>query len=118
MGISEGATRPSALRRAFLRSGLVLGPAVIAASLVRAQGQPARQADNSPVRVPDAAERDAMLKADYELNVKDARELTALARSIELNFEKNDENVLSLSLLKQLDHVEKITKRIRGRVKQ
>jgi hypothetical protein len=61
---------------------------------------------------------DAILKADYEQNVKDARELTALAKSIELDFDKNDQNVLSLGLLKKLDDVEKITKRIRGRVRR
>jgi hypothetical protein len=61
---------------------------------------------------------DAILKADYEQNVKDARELTALAKSIELDFDKNDENVLSLGLLKKLDDVEKITKRIRGRLRR
>lgn len=58
-----------------------------------------------------------MLKVDYELNVKDARELMTLAKSIELNFDRNDQNVLSVGLLKQLDDVEKITKRIRGRVR-
>lgn len=61
---------------------------------------------------------DVILKADYEQNVKDARELTALAKSIELDFDKNDQNVLSLSLLKKLDDVDKITKRIRARVRR
>ncbi len=44
--------------------------------------------------------------------MKDARELTALSKSIELDFDKNDQHVLSLGLLKKLDDVEKITKRI------
>jgi hypothetical protein len=61
---------------------------------------------------------EVILKAEYEQNVKDARELTALAKSIELDFDKNDQNVLSLGLLKKLDDVDKITRRIRGRVKR
>jgi len=69
--------------------------------------------------MPDGrTQSDTILKADYDQNVKDARELTALAKSIELDFDKNDQNVLSLSLLKKLDDVEKITKRIRGRLKR
>ncbi len=64
------------------------------------------------------AREEAILKADYEQNVREARELTALAKSIELDFDKNDQNVLSLGLLKKLDDVEKITKRIRGRLRR
>ena len=54
----------------------------------------------------------------HEQNVRDARELTALAKSIELDFDKNDQNVLSIALLKKLDDVDKLTKRIRGRVRR
>ncbi len=61
---------------------------------------------------------DAILKADYEQNVKDARDLTALAHSIELDFDKNDQNVLSLSLLRKLDDMDKLTKRIRSRIRR
>ena len=43
---------------------------------------------------------------------------TDLAKSIELDLEKNDQNVLSLDLLKKLDEVDKLTKRILGRVKK
>ena len=110
------------LRRGFVKSGLALAPAAIAASLVRAQQVTPQitQGDETPERrMPNGQlQTDVILKADYEQNVKDARELTALAKSIELDFDKNDQNVLSLSLLKKLDDVEKITKRIRGRVRR
>ena len=101
----------------FLRTGLALAPAALSASLVRAQVM--TQGDTpSDRRLPNGQlQEEAILKADYEQNVKDARELTALAKSIELDFDKNDQNVLSLGLLKKLDDVEKITKRIRGRVR-
>jgi hypothetical protein len=108
---------PARLRRAFLKTSLALAPAVLATTLVRAQTTPA---DETPERrMPDGrTQTDAILKADYEQNVKDARELTALAKSIELDFDKNDQYVLSLGLLKKLDDVEKITKRIRARVRR
>jgi hypothetical protein len=63
------------------------------------------------------ARANAVLRTDYEQNRKDARDLIALAKSIELDFDKNDQNVLSLRLLKKLDDVEKITKRIRARLR-
>jgi hypothetical protein len=127
MGTSQSSIRP---RRTFLRSGLALAPVALATSLLRGQKQAvqdqinnatlvAQQLGDPPpeTRMPNGqTQTDAILKADYDQNVKDARELTALARAIELDFDKNDQNVLSLSLLKKLDDVEKITKRIRARV--
>jgi hypothetical protein len=112
MGLTE---RPTSPRRAVLRSGLALAPAALAGLL---RGQTASD-DPAERRLPGGQlQSDAILKADYEQNVKDARELTALAKSIELDFDKNDQNVLSLGLLKKLDDVDKITKRIRGRVRR
>src|SRR5579863_5800128 len=106
-------------RRKFVKSGLALAPAALAASLMRAQVTPQTTQGDEPAdrRMPNGQlQTDVILKADYEQNVKDARELTALAKAIELDFDKNDQNVLSLSLLKKLDDVEKLTKRIRARV--
>jgi len=101
-------------RRDFLRSGLALVPAALTATLAGAQ-----VADDPPTRLPNGQlQSDVILKAEYEQNVKDARELTALSKSIELDFDKNDQHVLSLGLLKKLDDVEKITKRIRGRIRK
>ena len=115
-------------RREFVRSGVGLALAGwSAAGLVRAQtpvgpsgrGLQDDADDPNTKRLPDGQmQTDAILKADYAQNVKDARELTELAKSIELDFEKNDQNVLSLALLKKLDDAEKITRRIRGRVRR
>jgi len=100
-------------RRDFLRSGLALVPAALTATLARGQ------VDGPATRLPNGQlQSDAILKAEYEQNVRDARELTALSKSIELDFDKNDQNVLSLGLLKKLDDVEKIAKRIQGRVRK
>ncbi len=112
-----GSTEPSiSPRRALLRKGLALGPAALAVSLMRAQPPPD---DPAPRRMPNGQlQTDVILKADYQQNVKDARELTALAKSIELDFDKNDQNVLSLGLLRKLDDMDKLTKRIRGRIRR
>ena len=106
MDISE---RP---RRLFLRSGLAL-----AATLARAQVSGVE--DPTDRKMPDGrTQSDVILKAEYEQNLKDAHTLADLAKSIELDLEKNDQNVLSLDLLKKLDEVDKLTKRILGRVKK
>jgi hypothetical protein len=113
MDSTERSTSP---RRALLRSGLALATTASAASLLRGQ---TLSDDPAERRLPNGQlQSDAILRADYEQNVKDARELTALAKSIELDFDKNDQNVLSLGLLKKLDDVDKITKRIRTRVRR
>jgi cell division septation protein DedD len=50
--------------------------------------------------------------------VRDAQELVSIAKSFEEDLEKDDRFVLSLSSLKKLDDIEKLTKRIRGRLKK
>jgi len=62
-------------------------------------------------------QRDEILKLDYDENLKDARNLMDLAKSFELELEKSDRFVLSLGLLKKLDDMDKITKRIRNRMR-
>jgi len=99
-------------RRLFLRSGLALAAVI-------ANGQVSGVQDPTERKMPDGRiQSDVILKAEYEQNVKDSHTLADLAKSIELDFEKNDQNVLSLDILKKLDEVDKITKRILGRVKK
>ena len=62
--------------------------------------------------------QDVIAKADYEQNIKDARDLIDVAKSFEEDLEKDDRYVLSLSSLKKLDEIEKLTKKIRGRMKR
>jgi hypothetical protein len=71
------------------------------------------------IRLPNGKkQQDEILKADYEKNVKDAQELLNIARSFEEDLEKDDRYVLSLASLKKLDEMEKLTRRIRGRMKR
>ncbi len=117
-------TGHSSVRRALLR----LVPAALAARLINEplSGQYDPHQDQMPVpgvppddvRLPNGKlQRDAIVKAEYDSNLKDARELNELAKSFELDLEKSDAFVLSLGLLKKLDDMEKITRRIRGRMR-
>ncbi len=63
------------------------------------------------------SQRDAILKAEHEANLKDAAELADLAQQLQLDLEKNDAHVLSLSTLKKTDDIEKLVKKIRGRLR-
>jgi hypothetical protein len=108
------------IRRAFLQ----FAPAALVVRLLPAQdGNPHDHLQvpgggDDDTRMPNGKlQRDEILKADYQQNLKDARELIDLSTSFELDLEKSDRFVLSLGLLKKLDDMEKITKRIRGRMR-
>ncbi|HVW12028.1 MAG TPA: hypothetical protein VHC90_25795 [Bryobacteraceae bacterium] len=94
---------------------------VLAAGLIRAQTitpEIIQGDEDTPKRLPDGKlQSDAILKAEYDQNVRDARELTSLAKSIELDLDKNDQNVLSLGMLKKLEDIDKISKRMQTRIR-
>ena len=102
----------------------MLAPAALAARLLPAQmrnqgGSGAPDDSQDEVRLPNGRkQQDAILQADYDKNLKDARDLIDLAKSFELDLEKEDRFVLSVASLKKLDDIEKITRRIRGRLKR
>ena len=70
-------------------------------------------------KLPNGKSRnDAIVKADYEKSLKDAAELVELSQSLQKELENNDSHVLSLSSLKKAEEIEKIAKRIHGRLKR
>src|SRR5689334_20063906 len=70
-------------------------------------------------KLPSAkSQREEILKSEYAKSLKDAAELSKLAEDLKSELEKNDAHVLSVSALKQLDTIEKLTKRIRSRLKR
>ena len=92
-----------------------------AVRLLPAQKNPQLPPSEEPedLRLPNGKkQQDEILKAEYEKNLKDAQELVSTAKAFEEDLEKDDRFVLSLSSLKKLDDMEKLTKRIRSRVKR
>ena len=121
--------RDLTIRSRFRRDLLLIVPAALAARGLTAQtksspqGPPLLEPDGEEktleVRLPNGKkQQDEIIKADFEKNVKDARELTDLAKSFEEDLEKNEAFVFSLAELKKLDDMEKLTKRIRVRMKR
>jgi hypothetical protein len=62
-------------------------------------------------------QRDEILKAEHEANLKDAGELAQLAEQLKIDLEKNDRYVVSMATLKKTDDIEKLVKRIRSRLR-
>ena len=62
------------------------------------------------------AQKDEILKAEHQQNLKDAAELADLAEQLKIDLEKNDRYVLSMATLKKTDDIEKLAKRIRARL--
>ena len=116
-----GITRRAGVRRALI----AVAPAALAAGFLPAQTQTPHDSQfpipgvREDTKLPNGkSQRDEILKAEYEQNVKDARDLAELARTFELDLEKSDRFVLSVGLLKKLDDMEKLTRKIRGRMKK
>jgi hypothetical protein len=116
-------------RSRFRRTLVLLIPTVLAAPFLAAQSKgpgaapplldPNSEEKPGDIRLPNGKkQQDEILKADFEKNVQDARELTDLAKSFEEDLERNEAFVFSLSSLKKLDDMEKLRKRIRGRMKR
>ncbi|HWE48419.1 MAG TPA: hypothetical protein VG273_01430 [Bryobacteraceae bacterium] len=111
----------SQARRALLK----LIPAAAAARLLPAQVPPPPFPITSPpdsgrqdARLPNGKmQRDEIVRAEYEKNVKDARELVDQAKAFEEALEKDDRFVLSVSSLKKLDDMDKLIHHIRDRMK-
>jgi hypothetical protein len=59
---------------------------------------------------------DEILKAEYQKSLDDARELSKLAEELKTEFEKNGPRVVSLATLKNSEQIEKLAKRIHGRL--
>jgi hypothetical protein len=84
-------------------------------------GQRGGRASDDPqtdVQLPNGkSQRAEILKAEREQNIKEAGQLVDLAKELQQDIEKNESYVLSLGTLKKTDEIEKLVKRIRGRLR-
>jgi hypothetical protein len=77
---------------------------------------PAQRPDD--VHLPNGkSQRDEILKAEHEQNVKDAAQLSELAQQLQQDLEKDDRFVLSMSTLKKAEDIEKLAHKIRTRLR-
>ena len=95
--------------------------AVFGALLLAQLPPPEHQNQDTPniLRTPDGRNRTEMiLKADHEASIKDLDTMRKLIEDVKIDMEKNDRHILSVATLKKLDEIEKLTKKIRGRMKR
>ncbi|HYZ83643.1 MAG TPA: hypothetical protein VE621_04550 [Bryobacteraceae bacterium] len=77
-----------------------------------------RQDDPANLRLPSGKlQRDEIVKSDHKKNLKDADELMKLSEEVKIELEKSDGLVLSLGTLRKVEEIEKVAKRLRGRLK-
>ena len=75
-------------------------------------------ADEEDVILPSGkSQKEEILKAEHQQNLKDAAELADLAEQLKIELEKNDRYILSMATLKKTDDIEKLAKRIRARLR-
>jgi hypothetical protein len=105
--------------KAMLRRMLLpLLPVMYAAS---GQDQPRfpREPEDSENRLPNGRlQRDEILKAEHEKSLQDASELMKLAQDLKTDLEKSTAFVVSVGAIKKTEDIEKLAKRIRGRLKR
>ncbi len=69
-------------------------------------------------RLPDGRSLNNLrAKEAYESSLKDAQALVSAAEELKAEIEKNDRWVVSVSAIKKTEEIEKLAKRIRGRMK-
>jgi hypothetical protein len=103
-------------------SALVLSFAAVSCFAVAQRGEGSSQSrneDETDTRLPNGkVQRDEILKAEHEQNLKDAARLADLAEQLKQELEKNDRYVISVSSLKKIDEIEKLVKKIRSRLRR
>ena len=63
------------------------------------------------------SQKDEILKADREKNIEEVRQLAKLAVEVRDEIEKTEAFVLPLATIKKTEEIEKLAKRIRGRLR-
>ncbi|HUS05317.1 MAG TPA: hypothetical protein VMZ52_03420 [Bryobacteraceae bacterium] len=91
---------------------------LLAVTLAPAQSRHPSDQTEEP-RLPNGkVQKEEILKAEHKKTLQDVTQLAKLAEELKLELEKNDQHVLSLTSLKQIDTIERLTKRIRSRLKR
>jgi hypothetical protein len=74
---------------------------------------------NEEERLPNGkSQRDAIAKEQHEQALKDANDLIAVAQQLKDELQKAGDYVVPLSSVKKTEEIEKLARRIRGRLKQ
>ena len=97
---------------------LLLACVTLSAVPQRGGGRRGPGEDEQEVTLPNGKnQRDEILKSEHQQNLRDAADLAELADQLKIDLEKNDRYVVSMATIKKTDDIEKLAKRIRGRLR-
>jgi len=106
----------TAMKRPMLCACILLP---LLAATAAAQVRPGQPAEEEDVRLPSGSlQKEEILKEDFKKTLDDAARLLQFAEELKVELEKNERHVLSVSSLKKTEEIEKLAKRIRGRLKK
>jgi len=101
--------------------------ALSAAALPSAQAATAAAGDDtSQVLVPNSPDQDAqripltdkqkrdLMKSNFEKMKRDAKDLADLAKALQDELDKSNENILSVNIVDKADKIEKLARKIKG----
>ncbi|MCC7153338.1 MAG: hypothetical protein IT161_02115 [Bryobacterales bacterium] len=75
--------------------------------------------EQESTRLPNGRlQSDEIVKADFEQNMKDIKQMQKLLEEVRAEMEKNDRYVLSMANLKKLEEIEKLSRQVRGRMRR
>jgi hypothetical protein len=82
------------------------------------KGPPTGPPDEPDVRMPNGKlQKEEILKAEHQQNLKDAAALADLAEQLKADLERDDRYILSMATLKKTDEIERLVKKIRARLR-
>lgn len=97
---------------------LFLAVSTVALSQRGGGRSPAGPPDEPDIRMPNGkSQKEEILKAEHQQNLKDAAALADLAEQLKADLERNDRYILSMATLKKTDEIEKLVKKIRARLR-
>ena len=108
------------MKRTLPRGALALSlAAVFGLALAQEPDRPpASSVERPDVRLPNGkSQRDEILRAEREQNIKDAARLADLVDELKQALEKEDRFVFSLATVKKAEDIEKLAKKIRSRMR-
>jgi ABC-type Zn2+ transport system substrate-binding protein/surface adhesin len=93
-------------------------------STIGAQERPFPGARHDEVHDPDIklpngkSQREEMLKSEHEQSLQDAAQMVKLSEELKADLEKDTRYVVSIQTIKKTEEIEKLAKKIRGRLKR
>jgi hypothetical protein len=94
--------------------------ALLAAALAVSMAQQRPDAQGEPdIKFPGGkSQRDEILKMEFEKSQHDAARLVKLSGELQADLEKTDYRVLSVSLVKKAEDIEKLARQIKTRLRR